>query len=127
MDRSTIKVQESTTLEVTLPNGEATDFRMELCSLDDQKPRQVLKKWDRIASKSKKGLSFEQKEQAANELMAACILSWTGYTENGTVIECSEEEKMRIVSDRETRFVREQIDEKLGDVNSFLAVSSERS
>lgn len=128
MDRSKFVSKEIRDLVICYPNGAESDFVIRLRSIDSKEPRQVLKKWDKIASKNKKGrLDFDQKEEASIELLAACIDSWEGYEENGKVIECVDEEKTRLLKDLETRFVREQIDEAVGDVSSFLEMKDQPS
>jgi hypothetical protein len=128
VDRSKFVSKEIRDLVICYPNGAESDFVIRLRSIDSKEPRQVLKKWDKIASKNKKGrLDFDQKEEASIELLAACIDSWEGYEENGKVIECVDEEKTRLLKDLETRFVREQIDEAVGDVSSFLEMKDQPS
>ncbi len=122
MDRSTIHVEETTELEVTMPDGTADSMIIVLRSMDDALPRKVLKKWDRIGSKKRNGLEFDQKEQASIELLAACIADWRGYDDAGDTIECNDEERLDLLSNPATKFIRSQIDDKLGDVTSFLSV-----
>lgn len=126
MDRSKFVAKEVRDLVVCYPNGSESDFVIKLRSMDSKEPRQVLKKWDKIASKAKKGrLDFDQKEEASIELLAACIDSWEGYEEDGKPIECIDGEKARLLRDPETRFVRDQVDEAVGDVSSFLEMKDQ--
>lgn len=123
MDRAKIKAQETFDLDITYPDGKPADMTVTLQSMDSPEPRKVLKKWDRIGSKRKGGLDFEQKEQASIELLAACIVDWKGYTDDGTDIPCTDETKREFLADRELRFVRTQIDESLGDTSNFLSIN----
>lgn len=124
MDRAKIKAQETFELEITYPNGKPADMTVTLQNMDSPEPRKVLKKWDRIGSKRKGGLDFEQKEQAAVELLSACIVDWSGYTNDGQPIECDAEAKRELLGEPELRFVRLQIDEALGDTSNFLSISA---
>jgi hypothetical protein len=126
VDRSKFVAKETRDLVICYPNGAESDFVVKLRSLDSKEPRQILKKWDRIASKAKKGrLDFDQKEEASIELLASCIDDWKGLEEEGKAVECTQEEKVKLLKDKETRFVREQIDEAVGDVSSFLEMSDQ--
>lgn len=124
MDRAKIKAQETFDLDITYPSGKPADMTVTLQNMDSPEPRKVLKKWDRIGSKRKGGLDFEQKEQAAVELLSACIVGWTGYTNEGEPIPCDADTKRELLGESELRFVRLQIDETLGDTSNFLSISA---
>jgi len=128
VDRSKFVAKETNDVKICYPNGTESDMVIKLKSVDSKEPRSVLKKWDRIATKNKKGkLDFDQKEAASIELLSACIEDWSGYEEGGKPIECVEEEKKRLLTDKETRFIREQIDDVVGDVSSFLEMKEQTS
>ena len=123
IDRSQLHAQESIDLEVTMPNGASTDMVIHLRSMESPEVKRILRKWDKMASRSRKsGLDFDQKEQASIELLAACVIGWEGYTDSGDPIVFSDEEALDLITNPATRFIRSQIDDKVGDVASFLRV-----
>lgn len=124
MDLSNLKAQETNDLLILFPNGEPAGMTVTLQGTDAKEPRRVLKKWDKIASRNRNGLDFDQKEQAGVEFLAACIVDWNGYDNEGVPIECTEEAKVELLKESVTRFVRRQIDEEVGDVGSFLLISA---
>lgn len=124
MDRSDIKRVEVTNLDIVYPDGSPTGMTVSVKDMDSKEVRSTIKKWDRIASRSRKGLSFDQKEEASIELLSAATEYWSGYTDNGVEVECTEEEKRRLYSDPAFRFVRTQVDEHLGEVGNFLSIGS---
>jgi hypothetical protein len=122
MDRSKLQAQDTTRLEVTKPNGAATDMVVILRSMDSPEAKKVLRKWDKVASRNRRReLDFDQKEEASVELLSACIEGWEGYDDDGEIIECNDEERRILLTDPSLKFIRSQIDETLGDVGSFLA------
>ncbi|WP_321991531.1 hypothetical protein [Marispirochaeta aestuarii] len=122
MELRQLSVEETKDLEIVYPNGEPTGMVITLRSIDSPECKRVIKKWDKVATRAgRKGLSFEQKEQAAIELLSAATVGWTGYTDGGDEVQCDEEQKVLLYSDQRTGFVREQVDEYLGDKSSFLS------
>ena len=125
MELKNLSVDETTILGVNYPNGQEAGMRIHLCSMDSKVPKTVLRKWDKISSRSKRnvGLDFDQKEEASIELLAACIDSWEGYTDDGVDVPCNDDTKRDLLTNPATRFIRTQVDEAVGDVNNFLSIS----
>lgn len=123
MDRSEIQAKDTSDLRIMLPDGRETDFVITVQDMQEREPKAVIKKWDKMESRSRKGVSFEKKEELGIELLMACIVDWTGYTDNGKPIECTEETKRELLTDKNLFFVRRQIDEHIGDIENFLSVN----
>ena len=125
MDKSLLHAQETFELEVVYPNGESSGMIITLQSLDTKACKRVIKKWDKISTRAgRKGLTFEQKEQASIELLSEATVGWTGYENEGEEVLCDEEEKALLYSEPVTSFVRSQVDEALGDVSNFLSLGA---
>ena len=124
MERNSFKALETISLQVALPNGEPTDFVIQLQDTEAKPVKRVLSKWNKISNQTgRKGLSLEQKEQFSIEMLCAVIVDWEGFTEQGVEIECSDEEKRKLLTDPALRFVRQQIDDTVGEVSNFLAMN----
>lgn len=124
MERHGVKRVEAKELPITYPDGSSSGMTIELRDMQSPEVKSVLKKWDRIASKSRKGLTFEQKEEASIELLCAATKGWDGFTDNGEEIECTDAEKRLFYAEPEFRFAREQVDDFLGEVGNFLQIGT---
>lgn len=124
MNVESLKAEESAELEISYPNGAPSDLVILLRSVESPEVKKVLRKWDGIATRAKRGrLDFDQKEQANIDFMAAAISGWRGWEDNSGPIECTTETKRELLTNPATEFIRRQIDEKLGDVGAFLSIS----
>lgn len=121
MDLSKVKAKEVSDLNIVYPDGEETGVVLQVQSVNASGVRRVLKKWDNVAARSKKGLNFEQKEQASVELLRAAIVGWSGLEEDGVELECTDENKLSILKNKDLRFMRDQVDEFVGDSNNFFS------
>lgn len=74
-----------------------------------------LQKWQRNRSTK---MSAEQLEEEQLELLCSCIHSWTGMVVDGKEVEFSPDAAREILV--RFPFVREQIDEAIGDRANFL-------
>lgn len=123
LDISKVKAQESAELAICYPDGSETGVTFILQSVDASAPRRVMKKWDKIATKKKSGLDFDQKEQATVEILMACTIDWKNLTDGGVEVECTEENKRALYTNKDLKFIRTQVDEFVGDATSFFSMT----
>lgn len=55
------------------------------------------------------------------ELLAACVLSWEGFIENGVPLACTPENVMRLLTTPGYYWLKEQLESALGDVARFIS------
>ena len=126
-----IKFEQTATLHVRMPNGapaynaDGSPTTIELLSDDDER----LRAYDRQAQNrrlkniSKLRLSAEELEEEAVLKLANATVRWNTFEdENGEAIPCTIEAAARLY--REYPFLREQVDQFVGDRTNFLQTSA---
>lgn len=54
------------------------------------------------------------------ELLAACVVSWEGFVENGMPLVCDRETALRLLTTPGLYWLRDQLESALGDVARFI-------
>ena len=126
MDRSKLHIAATIDMEITEPSGAPSGMTVTLRGMDSPEAKRILKKYDKIRNRRRgTDLDFDQKEAASIELLEAVTVDWQGYEDAGASIDCTPEERHDLYTNPATRFIRQQIDEKLGDVSSFLTIDGD--
>jgi hypothetical protein len=72
----------------------------------------------RLAVKGRTKITADELEQDALEALVACTLDWSGIAIGGEVLECTKANVRKVYT--EFRWLREQVDEFVGDRAGFL-------
>lgn len=77
---------------------------------------------DALFKQRRATLSGEQLTQQQIELVAACIISWDGFTLNGAPFPCTMENAVMVL--KSAHWIRQELEEAMGDHASFFTSSS---
>ena len=131
MKLSAIKFEQTATLHVRLPTGapaynaDGSPTTIDLLSDDDERLRQYDRQAQnrRLKNISKLRLSAEELEEEAILKLANATVRWNTFEdEEGNAISCTIEAAARLY--REYAFLREQVDQFVGDRTNFLQTSA---
>lgn len=94
---------------ITLPDGENSGIVLKLISLDAPAPRSVARTYAQNFVGTKP--TIEALEQQNGEVVAACIVGWSGLEdETGAPLPYSAEKAKELMCNSELAFVREQVE-----------------
>lgn len=100
--------------------GQVLDTVLHVVGVDSdryrEKARQISNR--RINSKQKRMLTIEEVEADNDSLLVSCIVGWDNVTIDGEKVEFSLESAKKLI--QRFRWIREQIDEFVGDRANFL-------
>lgn len=99
-------------ISITLAGSDSEAFRNKRLEIQNRNVSSMMKN-------RKKG--FESNDIDGCELLASVTLSWSGVEENGKPVECSTENAMDVY--RRFPWIREQVDEFVGDRANFFTTS----
>ena len=117
------KSEQGSTLIVLDPvTGVETDFKIKLAGTDSFIYRNWLKRMSnkKLGNFKKKGFSYEESERSSVELLAELTLGWEGLEADGEPIVYSREKAMELYSDPNMKWLREQVDEFVGERANFF-------
>lgn len=115
---------DSSTLSILHPvTGEPVGLEITLASPDSAHYRKVEQQVKdrnlRLVRKSRSGtLSAAALEAGATDILVGAVLSWEGAKWGGTELECNEQNVRQVYES--LPFIREQVDEYLGDRANFF-------
>lgn len=92
---------------VTLLGADSTKMRQEM---SDRAKRQLAKKQQSVRT-------IDEAEKLSAELLATITVGWSGFTENGEVIECNRENAIRLYT--KYSWLRQQVDAFTTDRANF--------
>ena len=112
--------EEGQWLELEHPKtSEPLDMHIKLLGRDSEAyKKQVRKNQDKNLKKGLRNLKSENLENETIELLTACTVDWKGVVYQGGELECTKE-NIRWVY-KEYDWLREQVDEFVGDRANFL-------
>jgi hypothetical protein len=130
MRLSEIKLRETATLHVRLPNGapaynaDGTPTTIELLSDDDERLREFDRRAQnrRLKNIHKLRLSAEELEEESVLKLANATADWNSFENEDGPIPCTIENAAKLY--REHHFLREQVDQFVGDRSNFLQPSA---
>jgi len=115
-------------MEVIHPTLGATGIILNLLGPDSKQVRDKAKALVKLGL-GKKELTtadIEQAELQSNEVLAAAIVGWTGIEdENGEEITYTPAKALEFISDPGLSFMKEQIDQFIGERKNFFRPASE--
>jgi hypothetical protein len=95
-------------LPIKFVDGEPTGIVMKIVGHDSKQVHEVGKKF--AMQLSEDGKNFDLLEQRAAEVVAACVVGWTGLeNEDGTPMPYSHEKAVELLSKPELSFIAEQV------------------
>lgn len=111
-----------TPLELLGPNGELLGVQVVLLGVDSDAYREAYRKQqDQIMRTMMRnrsgGLSGDDRDRFADELLCSCIVSWSGLEENGKDFPCNRENILRLL--HHSGDIRKQIEETVNDRSFF--------
>jgi hypothetical protein len=111
------------TLNIEGPFGEPTDIKFEVLSLDNERSAKAFRK---IGSMIMANRTPDQEEvhQINVEAYAACIVGWSGLTENGVEIPYSPEKALEMMRDDRLSFLRAQVERFAAQRANFFRSNS---
>ena len=109
-------------LPITFPDGEPTGIVLKVVGQDSKQVREVTKRFALIMDEQKPTLErMNQVEQRASEIVAACIVGWTGLEdEDGNPLPYSPDKALELVSKPELAFISEQVVRYAADRQNFF-------
>ena len=106
-------------LPITMPDGSPTDVVLKVVGHDSKRFREVAKKYaQQLMGDDKPSVELLEKQNA--ELVAACIVGWSGLTKEGVVLDYSEDEAMSLMLKPELTFIREQVERFVAQRANFF-------
>ena len=117
------KSEQGSTLVVLDPvTGVETDLKIKLAGTDSFIYRNWLKRMSnkKLGNFKKKGFSYEESERSSVELLAELTLGWEGLEADGEPIVYSREKAIDLYSDPNMKWLREQVDEFVGERANFF-------
>lgn len=109
-----------TELAILFPGGADTGIKVQLVGLDSSKFRQAAHRWSVQLQGSDEPLTTEQIEAKNTDLLATCIVGWTGLEDDSGPIAYSHDKAVELLSTEELSFIREQVDRHLGQRAKFF-------
>lgn len=108
-------------LEIMHPTLGATGIILNLVGQDTKEFRDKVKQIAKFATLNKaKDLDIDMLEQQNLELVAACIVGWTGLEEDGIAIPFSTKKAFEIISDPAYSIVKEQVEVFVANRKNFF-------
>lgn len=109
------------TKEVLLQADKKTPIKIKLAGTDSERWRSAQRKRTNARLKSRqRSLTAEELESEGLELLVECTLGWQGMVYSGTPLECTPSNVRMVYQERP--WVREQVDEFMGDRANFMKV-----
>ena len=120
MDLNAIVIKETSACKIKHPgNGESLGVVINLYGQDSKVYQKASKKnLNTILKKGAKNTNADQVEARSLDLLAACTESWIELDWEGAPLECTFENARMIYKER--AWIKEQVDEHLGDRANFL-------
>ena len=102
--------------------GEPTTIKITLASMDSEKYKQISMRVQneqlKYAMKNRGQTTAERLQANALEILVGATLAWEGIAEGDSPLPCTPENVRRVYT--ELPFVKEQVDEFLGDRRNFM-------
>lgn len=97
-------------LAILMPDGEPSGIVLKVISLDGSAPRAVARAYAQSVV-GKDSASIEEMEQHSYNVLAACVIGWSGVQdENGNELPFSQEKVRELFGKSELSFIREQVE-----------------
>jgi hypothetical protein len=121
---STLEVKHPTTGRV-LADGDGRAVTLTLAGADSQRARKAerfaLNRRLRQGSRRGVGVTADELDDDALDLLSACTLAWSGFAVDGAELECNPENARRLY--RQFPWLREQAQAFVDDRSNFLRAS----
>ncbi len=120
MDLNAIVIEETSECVIKHPTtGEPTDIVINLYGQDSKVYQKASKKnLNTILKKGTKNTNADQVEARSLDLLAACSASWANMVVDGEELECTTQNARDVY--KRYAWIKEQVDEHLGDRANFL-------
>ena len=109
-------------VRILRPDGEPTDILIKVLSPDSAEYRivsmQVQNEQLKYSMKNRGKTTAERLAQSSLDLLVGVTVAWDGIAENGAILPFSPENVRRVYENYP--FIREQVDEFLGDRRNFF-------
>lgn len=117
-------VQDTAELTILHPvTFEPTDMKITLYTADSDVWRKELMRLRRENAKyenRRDGVPPEKRDSDSVNILVAMTVGWTGINENGSPLPFTKENARRVYANPKLRFIREQVDEFIGDRQNFI-------
>lgn len=109
-------------LPINFPDGEPTGIVLKVVGQDSKQVREVTKRFALVMDGDTQTLErINQMEQRAAEIVAACIVGWSGLEDDdGGPLPYSTEKALELVSKPELAFIAEQVVRYAADRQNFF-------
>lgn len=115
------KADEGVWKEIEDASGTPLDIHLLLAGADSEAYQKELRRQqDKLLKKGRMKLSAEEAENNSVELLAACTLDWRNVEYNGDALECNRKNARWLYKNPRLSFIRDQVDEFIGDRANFL-------
>lgn len=112
-------------LAINLPDGSPTDIKFKVVGQDSKAFRDVAKRYAQQFMGSEDRPSIDVLEQQNSELVAACIVGWSGLTEGGEPLVYSKEKAVELMLNAELAFLREQVETHVAKRANFFCTNKD--
>lgn len=113
-------------LEIKMPDGSNTGVVLTVVGQDSVQFRSMARKLASSMTTRKDRPSIDELEQQNAELIATCIVGWTGLEdEEGNPLPYSHEEALKLMTNPGLHFMRDQVEEFAKERTNFFRGSAE--
>lgn len=126
MDLNSLKLSDSTTIEILNPRTQvATGMTVTLRSSDSPEIQALLranqnKRIQQAQVSGKLVMTAEQREEEGTALLVAAVVDWSGFELDGKPLECTASNVRMILADPAYAWIRRQVDAAFGDQTRFF-------
>jgi len=107
-------------LTILLPDGTPTDIKLKLVGQDSTQFRTVAKKFAKQMLNNEGKPDIDVLEAQNAELSAACIVGWSGLTENDAEVPYSPQKAQELMALPQLAFIREQVEGYVAKRTNFF-------
>lgn len=115
-------------LVIKLPDGSPTDIRFKVVGQDSTKFRNVARQMAKsMIGREGEKPDIDALEQSNVELIASCIVGWSGLTKNGEEHPYSHAAAVELLGTAELTFIREQVEAYVSKRANFFRSGNEQA